>query len=410
MAEPAVGTAGAQAPWRLSRFRRFWVGQSLGIFGGQISELTLPSVAILVLGANPVAVGVLKALVVLPYLLFGLVIGAVSDRTSRRRLVLVAAVGRALVLATIPLAFALHDLTLWLLYGVALVHGTLTVVFNVTCQAYLPELVEREQLSGANVSLQFSRSAIEIGSPAVSGLMIQWLGAANAVVADALSHLSAAVSILRLPASRAPRPSGVSRPGLGREIREGLVVVLHEPVIRSVTANSSMVNFGYTMAQAVLLLYAYRELHLSPATVGTLLAIGSLGFVVGAVVASRLSRRFGLERVLGATGLMIGVGLLILPLAQVVPAGPVLAVSQFIISMQFPVYNANSITIRQERTPFELQGRVNATVRTVGMGVLPVASSLAGILGLRLGLAPTIVVGGLIVALSPLWLRGVRAR
>src|SRR5262249_14428965 len=154
-------------------------------------------------------------LVLLPYLLFGLVIGAVSDRTSRRRLVLVAAVGRALVLGTIPLAFALHDLTLWLLYGVALVHGTLTVVFNVTCQAYLPELVAREPLAGPNVSLQFSRSAIEIGSPAVSGLMIQWLGAANAVVADALSHLSAAVSILRLPASPAPRPSGAARPGLG---------------------------------------------------------------------------------------------------------------------------------------------------------------------------------------------------
>jgi MFS family permease len=366
-------------------------------------------VAILVLGANPVAVGALKALQVLPYLLFGLVIGAVSDRASRRRLILVAAVGRALVLGTIPVAFALHGLTLWWLYGVALVHGTLTVIFTVTCQAYLPELVERKQLAGANVSLQFSRSAIEVGSPGVSGLMIQWLGAANAIVADALSHLAAAVSILRLPASRPPpAASGMARRSLGREIREGLVVVLHEPVIRAVTCTSSTLNFGYAMAQAVLLLFAYRELHLSPAAVGVLLAIGSSGFVVGAAIASPLSRRFGLERVLGATGLLIGLGLLALPLALVVPAGPVLAASQFVISMQFPIYNANQVTLRQERTPLELQGRVNATVRTIGMGVLPVASTLAGLLGLRLGLSATIVIGGLIAAVSPLWLRGLR--
>jgi predicted MFS family arabinose efflux permease len=235
--------------------------------------------------------------------------------------------------------------------------------------------------------------------------MIQWLGAANAIVADALSHLSAAVAILRLPASPPPA-GGRARRHLWREIREGLVVVLHEPVIRSVTGTSSTLNFGYAMAQAVLLLFAYRELHLSPATVGLLLAIGGSGFVVGAAAAGPLSRRFGLERVLGATGVLIGLGLLALPLALVLPAGPVLAASQFVISMQFPIYNANQITLRQERTPLHLQGRVNATVRTVGMGVLPVASALAGVLGYRIGLSPTIVIGGLIAVMSPLWLRG----
>jgi len=385
------------------------VGQSLGVFGGQISELTLPSVAILVLGADPVAVGVLKALQMLPYLVFGLVIGALGDRTSRRRLILFAAAGRALVLASIPVAAALHGLTLDLLYAVALVHGTLTVVFTVTCQAYLPELVERRQLADANVSLQFSRSAIEVGSPAVSGLMIQWLGAANAIVADAVSHLSAALSIARLPRSAAPAPVSGSRwRSLGGQIREGLVVVLRQPTIRSVTGTSATLNFGYAMAQAVLLLFAYRELRLSPAAVGSLLALGSLGFVLGAAIASPLSRRFGLERVLGASGLLIGVGVLLLPLALLGPAGPVLAASQFLISMQFPVYNANQITLRQQSTPIELQGRVNATVRTVGMGLIPVASALAGVLGARLGLAPTIAVGGLVAALSPVWLLRVR--
>jgi MFS family permease len=404
-AEPAPAAASSTRPWRLSTFRHFWLGQSLGVFGGQISELTLPSVAILVLGADPVAVGVLKALQLLPYLLFGLLIGAVSDRSSRRRLILVAAVGRALVLASIPGAAALHGLGLPLLYLVAVVHGTLTVVFSVTCQAYLPELVDRSKLADANVNLQFSRSAIEIGSPAVSGVMIQWLGAANAVVADALSHLSAALAIVRLPASAASRAaSGRPLRGIGRQIHEGLALVLREPTIRSVTATSTTVNFGYAMVQAVLLLFAYRELHLSPATVGSLLALGSLGFVLGAAVASPLSRRFGLEHMLGVSALLIALGLLLLPLARTGVVAPVLVASQFLVSMQFPIYNANQITLRQQRTPIELQGRMNATVRTVGMGVVPVASALGGLLGLRLGLAPTIAIGGLIAAAGPAWL------
>jgi MFS family permease len=363
-----------------------------------------------VLRADPVSVGLLRALQLLPYLLFGLVIGALSDRTSRRRLILASAAGRAAVLASIPAAAALHSLTLWLLYLVAAVHGTLTVVFTVACQAYLPELVERPQLPSANVSLQVSRSGIEIVGPAISGLMVQWIGAANAVVADALAHLSAALAIFRLPPSRAPRAVAAGLwQGLGREIGLGMAAVLRQPTIRSVAATNATLNFGYAFAQALLLLFAYRELRLSPATVGSLLALGSVGFVVGAAAATPLSRRFGLERMLGASGFLIGVGVLLLPLATLPSlAGPVLAASQFLVSMQFPVYNANQITIRQQLTPDELQGRVNATVRTVGMGIIPVGSTLAGILGVRLGLAPAIAVGGAIAAVSPLWLLGRR--
>ena len=392
-------------PWRQSGFRLFWAGQSLGIFGGQISELTVPSVAVLLLGADAVAVGLLKALQVLPYLLFGLLIGALSDRGSRRRLILVASIGRALVLTSIPVAAALHSLNLWMLYLVAAVYGTLTVMFTVTCQAYLPELVVRPQLAGANVSLQFSRSAIEIVSPAISGLMIQWLGAANAIVADALSHLSAAFAIARLPVSPAPQAVAAKLwRGLGPQIREGLGFVCRQPTIRSVTLTSTTLNFGYAIGQAVLLLFAYRELRLTPAQVGSLLALGSVGFVLGAAVASPLSHRLGLLRTLGLSGLLIGLGLLLLPLARLGFAGPLVAASQFLISMQFPIYNANQVTLRQGLTPIELQGRVNATVRTVGMGAIAIASGLAGLLGLRLGLRPTIMIGGLIAALSPAWL------
>jgi MFS family permease len=406
------------SPLRLPYFRWFWASQTLGTFGAQMSEVTLPSVAILALQASPTAVGFLKALQTLPYLVFGLVIGVVADRISRRWMILMSACGRALLLAGVPVAAALHVLTFPLLCLLAAVHGTLTVVFTVACQAYLPELIDRRALTQGNVQLQFSRSAVETTSPAVSGLMISWLGARNATAADAVSHLAAALAIMRVrpplvpatPVTGKESEAGRNRQSFRAQIGEGMVLVFRDPIIRSVTFVNATLNFGYAMAQAMLLLFAYRELRLSPAAVGSLLALGSVGMVLGAVLAVPLSRRFGLRLVLGAACLIIGAGVLVLPLGELGMGGALVAVAQFLMSVGFPVYNANQVTLRQERTPIEMQARVAATARTLGIGVIPVGAVLAGALVSRLGFGSTIAVGGLIASISPVWLIGGRSR
>lgn len=419
--EPEAAVDRPASPFRLPYFRWFWASQTLGTFGAQMSEVTLPSVAILALQATSTEVGFLRALQTLPYLVFGLVIGVVADRISRRWMILMSACGRALLLAGVPLAAALHVLTFPLLCLLAGVHGTLTVVFTVTCQAYLPELIDRRALTQGNVQLQFSRSAVETTSPAFSGLMISWLGARNATVADAASHLAAALSIMRVrtpaipatpvtPVTRNESEAGRSRQSFRAQIGEGLALVFRDRIIRSVTFVNATLNFGYGMAQAMLLLYAYRQLRLSPAAVGGLLALGSVGMVLGAMLAAPMSRRFGLRLVLGAASLIVGAGVLVLPLGELGMGGAVLAAAQFLMSVGFPVYNANQVTLRQERTPIEMQARVAATVRTLGIGVIPVASVLAGALVARLGFGPTIAIGGLIASISPIWLLGGRSR
>ena len=399
------------SPWRVPDFRRLWFSQSLGGLGGELSDFALPSAAILLLQADAAAVGVLKALQLLPYLVFGLLVGAISDRAPRRRLMLLAAAGRSAVLASIPLAFMLHSLSLGYLYIAAAAGGTLAVVFTTAAYATLPDLVAPPQLAQANLHLQLSRSASQIAGPGISGLLIQRLGAANAILADAVTHLAAALWTARLrPAPATPAADPRRQAGTLRQIHEGLALVLRSPTIRSIMATNATLNLGVSMAQAVLLLFAYRELRLAPGLVGTLFALGSLGFLAGAATGSRLTRRLGLTPVLALTGTLIGLGVLLLPLAGMgAAAAPVLVGYQFVTSMLFPIYNANQVTLRQRLTPPDLQGRVSATVRTVGMGVIPIGSTLAGLLGLRLGLAPTIVLGGLVATASPLWLLGMRA-
>lgn len=403
-------SAAPDSLWRRTDFRRFWTAQSLGILGGQVSQLTLPSAAILLLRADAVAVGIVHALHTLPYLLFGLGVGVLCDRVSRRRLIVLAGAGRALVLALVPLAALLHVLTIEQLYLAAALNGTLAVVFTTATQAHLPDLVQRSELVGANTHLQLSRSGVEVSAPAISGAAIQWLGAANAILADALAHLLSASAALGLPsrpgsaaAARAAAARGRST-GVGADLRHGLAMVLGDPVLRSITAASTVLNLGTCMVQAVLLLFAYRVLDLAPGVVGAVLAVGSLGFLAGVAVTSPLSRRLGPGPTLALSCLTIGLALMAMPAASLGLAVPALAAAHFLFSMQWPIYNAIQVTLRQQATPGDMQGRVSATVRTAAIGVMPVGAMLAGLLGVRIGLTATIGVGGLVAAASALCL------
>ncbi|HET7875499.1 MAG TPA: MFS transporter [Methylomirabilota bacterium] len=395
--------AGRSGPlWRRGDFRSFWTAQSTGILGGQVSQFTLPAAAILLLQADAVAVGVVHALQTLPYLVLGLGVGVLADRTPRRRLIVLAGAGRVVVLAAVPLAALLHLLTMEQLYVAAALNGAMAVVFTVACQAHLPDLVERPRLVEANARLQASRSAVEVAAPALSGAAIQWLGAADALLADAAAHAVSAAAAARLPAP--DRRLGSAQRAFLADLRQGVGAVLGHPVLRTVTAASVVLNLGVSMAQTLLLLFAYRDLGLAPGAVGALLALGSLGFAAGVAVTSPLSDRLGPGPALALSCLLIGLALLLTPAAALGAAGPVLAATQFLLSMQWPVYNAIQVTLRQQVTPAELQGRVSATARTAAIGVMPFGAALAGLLGAHVGPAATIGLAGLVAAAGALCL------
>jgi len=391
--------------WRHPDFLKLWIGQTVDLFGGQVTDLALPTLAILLLHATPFQVGLLIALEFVGYPALGLIAGVWADRLPRRPMMLVANVGPMLALASVPLAFALHALTIYQVFAVALLLGVFGVFFEVAYQSYLPALIDRQDLVEGNQKLEISHSASHVAGPALGGFLIQLVGAPGATLSGAVSLFLSSLAILSI---RKPEPkrqtSGLEVPDFRRELGDGIRLVMDSPILRSLTACSATQNIGQYMVVSVWLLLAYRQLHLTAGQVGFILSAGSLLYIPAALAASAVPRRLGLGRTLALSPLVTGLGLLGLPLALLGSPIPILVLTWMLISAPSPIYSINQISLRQAITPDRLQGRMNATVRTVTWAALPVGSLLGGTLAGLIGVPQTIVLGALISLLAPLWL------
>jgi MFS family permease len=393
--------------WRHPDFLKLWAGDTVSQFGSQVTVLAVPTVAILVLHAGPFQVGLLSAFEFLAFPTLGLVAGVYADRLRRRPIMIACDLGRMLVLGSIPVAFLLNALTLEQLYAVALLTGIFTVFFDVSYQSYMPVLVDRQNLVEGNTKLEISRSVAQVSGPAVAGFLIQWLGGAKAVAVDALSFLvsALALSTIRTPEPQ-PRPAAESgATGFIAEMKEGIVVVFTDPILWRIAGCTATTNFGSIMVfGAVLLVFMYRDLHLSAAVVGVIFAIGSVGGLLGALMASWISRRLGLGLTLGVSIVVGGVALLLTPLALLGAPVIVLSATGLVTGITIPVYNINQVSLRQSITPDRVQGRMNATMRTIVWGTFPLGGVLGGILGTTVGVVQTIIVGGVLSTLAALWI------
>lgn len=392
--------------WHHTDFLKLWTGETVSQFGSQVTQLALPTVAILILHAGPFEVGLLAALEYLAFPSLGLVAGVWADRLRRRPIMIVADLGRMLALGSIPLAFVLNALTLYQLYAVAVISGIFTVFFDVAYQSYLPVLVERSNLIEGNTKLEVSRSAAQVTGPAVAGFLIQVIGGARAILVDAISFL---ISALALVAIRKPEPepkpsTAEGKAGFFREMGEGLGVVLKSPILRSIAACTATSNLGSNMLFAMYLIFAYRLLNLSPSVVGIIFGLSSTGWLVGALVAGRLARSLGLGPTLTVAIVVGGLSFLATPLALFGAPAVILTVLGFIGSVQIPLYNINQVSLRQAITPDRVQGRMNATMRTIVWGTIPVGSFVGGIVGARVGVVPTMLLGGTLSLLASAWI------
>jgi len=391
--------------WRHPDFLKLWIGQTVDLFGGQVTDLALPTLAILLLHATPFQVGLLIALEFLGYPALGLIAGVWADRLPRRPMMLMANVGPMLALASVPLAFALHALTIYQVFAVALLLGVFGVFFEVAYQSYLPALIDRQDLVEGNQKLELSHSASHVVGPALGGFLIQLVGAAWAIISGAISLFLSSLAILAIR-KREPRRLVVPTEVLDfrRELGDGVRLVWQNPILRSLTACSATQNVGAYMAVSVWLILAYRSIHLTAGQVGFILSAGSLGLIPAALAASALPRRLGLGRTLAFAPLVQGLGYLGIPLALLGAPIPILVLAWLLISSPSPVFSINQISLRQAITPDHLQGRMNATVRTVTWAALPVGSLLGGTLAGLIGVPQTIVLGALISLMAPLWL------
>jgi MFS family permease len=393
--------------WRHPDFLKLWAGETVSQFGTQVTFLAVPTVAILVLHAGPFQVGLLSALEFLAFPVLGLVAGVYADRLRRRPIMIVCDLGRMLALGSIPVAFLVNALTLEQLYIVALLTGIFTVFFDVSYQSYLPVLVDRSNLLEGNTKLEISRSVAQVSGPAVAGFLIQWIGGAKAVAIDALSFLVSAVALSAITMPEPPpRPSTASgATGFLAEMKEGLEVVFKNPILWRIAGCTATTNLGSNIVfGAVFLVFAYRELHLSAATVGIIFAVGSAGGLIGALLAARVSRMLGIGPTLGIMITMGGLSLLAIPVALIGAPVVVLATLGFLEGVTVPIYNISQVSLRQAITPDRVQGRMNATMRTIVWGTIPLGAFIGGILGTAIGLVQTILLGGAVSLLAALWI------
>jgi MFS family permease len=393
-------TAAARRPslWRHGDFMKLWTAESISQLGSQVSLLALPLIAISVLHASPFEVGLLSTVEFAPFVLVGLLAGVWVDRLRRRPVLVVGDLGRAVALSSIPVAYALGSLTIGQLYLVAFTTGVLTVFFDVAYQSYLPSLVGAEELIEGNAKLEISRSGAQIAGPGLAGVLIDLVTAPVAVVADAVSFVASAAGVLLIRREEpAPvRASGEARKGaMRREMGEGLRYVLGHRLLRPIAATTATANLFSSIMFAVTVVWMVRELGLRPAAIGLVFAAGNLGWLVGAVLSGRLARWIGLGRAIVLPEAVGGLGALLLPLTPRGAAIPVLIVAQFVLSFGSTAYNINQVSLRQAITPARLHGRMNATMRFMVWGTLPLGSLIGGALGGTIGLRPTLWVGAL---------------
>lgn len=395
---------------RRSDFDKLWAGQTVSVLGSAVTTFALPTLAVLVLHATPVQVGVLAALQTLPFPVLGMIVGVLADRLSRRTIMIVADVGRCAALGTVPLAAIAGVLHMWELYAVGLVSGVGSVFFGIAYQSYLPVIVSGEELTSANTKLEFSNSGSSMAGNAMAGALVQTIGAAGAIAVDAFSYLVSVFTLMRIRAAE-PLHEGPPlsiRQGL-REMWAGLAIVLRSPDLRWIMGATATANFGGAMANAVVLIYAYRVLHLQPAVLGLVFGLAEIGFV-GAMLSGRVRERLGLRATLIGSSLLTAIGMGCMLFARLGSPYVVLFATSVVVAVAVPIYNINQVSYRQALVDVRMQGRMNATMRTFAWGTLPAGALTGGYVGAHAGVPATIALAAGVAATAALWLIPLRER
>ncbi|WP_323138081.1 MULTISPECIES: MFS transporter [unclassified Streptomyces] len=390
-------------------FRLLWVGESVSGLGNSVTAVALPLIAVEVLDADSTAVGLLAAAVWLPWLLVGLPVGAWVDRIRKRPLMMACDLVAGAALLSIPSAVWLDALTLQHMVVVALICGAAAVCFDTAYHSYIRIVLDGRDLLEGNAKLQGSESAVRVAGPGVAGLLAQAFGAVTGLLADAVTFLISAVCLKRIEVVEPDRAPDEERAPLRRQIIEGLRFVGRDPYLRPMVTWGAAINMALMGYQAVQVVFLVRTVGLNPALVGMLLTSGSVGGIVGALMASRFSRRFGSARGLLLLQAVTAPFALLMPMTTTGPGLLLFAMGGFLVGIGISVANIVVGSFRQTYCPPHMLGRVVATAMMINHSTIPVGSLLGGVLGDTVGYRPAmwIMTGlvapcGLILVMSPM--------
>jgi MFS family permease len=390
-------TAPPQTPTPLLRNRNFlwfWSGDTISQLGAQFTGLAIPVLAVTLLGATEWEVGVLSAAQTAAFLVVGLPAGAWIDRMLKRRVMIAADLVRAVALAAVPALWFTGGLEMWHLYVVGAIVGVATVFFDVSYQSYVPILLPGPQVGNANSKLETTAQVARIGGPGLAGALLTVVSAPVLLLADAISYLFSAFAIWRVHDDEV-RSDPAERQGLFREIGEGIRFVFRHPLISRIVGTTATGNFFGQLVTTLEVIFVLNVLGLSPALLGAMFSVGAVGGLLGAVSTPWITKRIGEGTAVSVSAMGFGVAMLAFPLAGVFPAlaVPLLLAGFFLEAFLVLVYNITQVTMRQRLCPPRLLGRMNASIRFVVWGVMPIASLLAGLLGSTIGILPTMWIG-----------------
>ncbi len=403
----------ASVLWRNSAFRRVWAASTVSVFGSLVTRIALPLVAILVLGVGSVEMSILRSLDLVAALVFGLVAGAWVDRLRRRPVLIWADLGRAVLLGSIPVAFVLGVLTFPHLLVVTGLAAVLTVFFDSADNAYLPTVVERERLTDANAALSASGSASEFLAFGLGGVLVQVLSAPVTIAIDAVTFLVSAVLLGSIRTEEPPPPPAEDREPVMAEIREGIRLVRHDPILRAFAGSQVAISMIWGIFGTVWWLFTVDELGLGPAALGVVAAVGGVSSLVGALITKPATQRWGVGPVVIAALVLSTISNLFVPLA---PAGaPLIAVTLLILAQllgdsSLQVYDISEVVVRQTLVEDRALGRVSSTF-VVASGIAQLITTLlAGVLAVAIGLRATMWITPVFGALGVLilWFSPVR--
>ena len=410
--------AGTARPslWRHRDFMMVWSAATVSILGSQVTLIAVPYIALTMLGSSVFQVSLLAGVEMLPFLLFTLPAGAWLDRVRRRPVLIGADIGRGVVLMSIPVAYVAGSLSLGQLFAVAFITGTLTALFDVADQSYLPAILDRGALVEGNARLQISYSVAQIGGPTLGGNLIAIIAAPIAIAIDALSFFISGgfLSAIRRREEVPQRRLGeTGRPAsMKSDIAVGLRYVLGNRYLRSIAACTGISNLFAAALFGVFPFLIWDELKLPPAFFGTVMGVASIGFLAGAALSSRLPRDLGIGRTIVVSAALGSPAFLLLTLTpeDLSLAAVTLFVGWFVAGMSQVIYNVAQISLRQAVTPPEMQSRMNATMRFIVWGTIPIGSVMGGALATVVSVRAALILAALgsflsvvPILVSPLW-------
>ena len=383
--------------WSHRDFLKLWTGQSISEFGSQVSALAIPWLAAVGLHATPFEFSILGLLGFLPFILFALPAGVWVDRLRRRPILIAGDAARAVLLAYIPIAWATGILDIWQLMVLQFVIGICTVFFDVAYQSYLPSLVERDQLVEGNSKLQTTVAAAGIGGPGLAGVLIGVLTAPYAVALDAASFAVSTLFMIPIRAQETlpEHAEGEPKPKMLPELKEGVAYVVRHPHLKWIAMCTGSSNFFGQVAFSIGLLYMARTLHISSFWAGVVFAGFGVGSIVGALFTTRLQNAVGVGNAIWMPAVLFSLGGLAFPLAPRSFPVPVLLAGTLAFGFGGMAYNITQVSFRQAITPERIQGRMNATMRWIVWGTIPLGALAGGAIATVYNLRAALWVGAI---------------